>query len=205
MPNPIYTIGLSGGIATGKSTCVNILTSILPACTVFDADACVRKLYTRKDVRAELIDYFGTEIVSSNGEINKAVIRERAFNDLAIKKMLEGVFHPKVRQECLALLEEADKRNASRLFVADIPLLFETGFDFGQSTNVLVATRRQTQIERLKNRNAWSDKEVHAAISAQMPLQKKMLIADTIFWNEGSVTMLEKQCERYLRSLELIY
>ena len=102
------------------------------------------------------------------------------------------------------MLQETVKKGASRLFVADIPLLFENGFDFGQSANLLVATRRQTQIERLKNRNAWDDTTAQAVISAQMPLEKKMLLADTIFWNEGPVQMLENQCQRYLRSLGLI-
>mgnify|MGYP001821259874 CR=1 FL=1 len=102
------------------------------------------------------------------------------------------------------MLQKTAKKNESRLFVADIPLLFENGFDFGQSTNLLVATCGQTQIDRLKNRNAWCDRTVQAVISGQMPLDRKMILADIIFWNEGPVDMLENQCRRYLHSIEMI-
>lgn len=204
MSNKLHIIGLSGGIATGKSTCVGIMRDECPECVVFDADACVRQLYRRQDIRDELAGLFGAGVVMQNAEIDKAVIRERAFADPGMKQALEDIFHPRVREECLALLGETAKRRVSRLFVADIPLLFEGGFDFGQSANLLVATRRQTQIERLKNRNAWSDNAAQAVVDAQMPLEKKMPIADIVFWNEGPVAILENQCGRYLRSLGLV-
>lgn len=203
MENALKIMGLSGGIATGKSTCVEILTQLLPGCVVFDADACVRELYTHTDVRQALMQYFGKEIVLPDGEVDKAKLRKRIFSDATAKTALEDVFHPRVRKECLALLEITAKKNVSRLFVADVPLLFENGFDFGQSANLLVATSRQTQIERLKNRNGWSDNAVQTAISAQMPLENKMILADTVFWNEGPVKMLESQCARFLRTLGL--
>lgn len=204
MQHNLKTICLSGGIATGKSTCVKIIQRLLPGCVIFDADTCVRDLYLEDEIQKELTSRFGCEVVFPNGEINKEALRNLAFADTSSRQELEEVFHPRVREECLALLRKTTKNKSSRLFVADIPLLFEKGFDFGQSANLLVATSGQTQIERLKNRNAWCDTTVQAVISAQMPLGKKMILADSIFWNEGSVEMLEKQCRRYFSSCGLI-
>lgn len=203
MKRNLEIIGLSGGIATGKSTCVGIFQCLLPECVVFDADISVKRLYASRDVREQLTEYFGQQIVLRDGGIDKDVLRRQVFENLEAKAFLESVFHPKVREECLALLEKTSKRGMSRLFVADIPLLFENGFDFGQSANLLVTTHKKTQIERLKNRNAWSDKTMQAVVAAQMPLENKILLADVVFWNEGPVEVLKNQCHRFLRSLDL--
>ena len=106
-----------------------------------------------------------------------------------------------MRKECLALLEREARNLATRLFVADIPLLFESGFDFGQSANLLVATSRKTQIDRLKNRNDWGDNTVEAVLSSQMSIDAKLALADMVFWNEGPERMLRNQCRRFLQSL----
>ena len=138
-----------------------------------------------------------------NGSVNKGFIRRRVFSAPADREFLEGIFHPRVRQECLALLDETGKRGESRLFVADVPLLFEKGFDFGQSANLLVATSNQTQIDRLKNRNVWQDGLAEAVIASQIGIEAKLTMADLVFWNEGSVDVLQSQCVRFLRSLGL--
>ena len=197
-------IGLTGGIATGKSTFVAILQRLLPECVVFDADACVHALYHHENIKDELVLNFGAQVVGSDGEVDRRKMREYVFENPEAKTVLEDIFHPRVRQECLALLEKTVKKASSRLFVADIPLLFENGFDFGQSVNALVATSGPTQVERLKNRSAWSDTTVQSVIAAQMPLKKKIIFADIVFWNEGPIRVLESQCERYLCSLGLM-
>jgi dephospho-CoA kinase len=183
---------------------VDLFKRLIPECVVFDADVCVQTLYSDQKVLQELTCFFGNHVITDTGAVDKATIRQRVFSDNSAKAALEKIFHPRVRKECLALLGETVKKNASRLFVADIPLLFENGFDFGQSANLLVATSGQTQIERLKNRNAWSDKTAQAVISAQMPLENKMLLTDIVFWNEGPVGILKNQCQRYLQSQGLI-
>lgn len=201
MATTLTTIGLSGGIATGKSTCCRILRQLEPRTVIFDADDCVRHLYGNSAVIADLERHFGNEMYGPDGTVDKSFLRARAFSCPADKLFLEQVFHPKVREECLALLKKTLKNNASRLFVADIPLLFESGFDFGQSANFLVATSRNTQIDRLKRRNNWNDETVEAVLSSQIPIDAKLSLADVVFWNEGSEVVLEDQCRRFLRSL----
>ncbi|MGJ8676273.1 MAG: dephospho-CoA kinase [Akkermansiaceae bacterium] len=198
-----YIVGLTGGIATGKSTFCVLLKRLYPEVVVFDSDKCVRSIYEETHVISEITAYFGREIILPDGTVNKSLIRERVFNQPEDKKFLESIFHPFVRKECLALLSDTCKRNESRLFVADVPLLFESGFDFGQSANLLVATSKQTQIKRLTNRNVWEKSIIEAVIASQLSIDAKLTMADMVFWNEGTVEILEAQCKRYLRSLDL--
>ena len=201
MRSSLTIIALTGGIATGKSTCCSVFRELLPELVVFDADQSVASLYQDSQVIEEIGDEFGDIVYDEKGGINKAWLRERAFGDLNVRRFLEQIFHPRVRQECLALLEREDKYPSSRLFVADIPLLFESGFDFGQSANLLVATSRETQIDRLKNRSGWDDDRVEAVLSSQMPIDAKFTLADIVFWNEGPEPMLRNQCHRFLQSI----
>lgn len=196
----LYILALTGGIATGKSTCCAMLQKLLPETVVFDADHCVSRLYLEPEVVDELVAQFGANVKNAHGAIDKTWLRQKAFSEPATREFLERVFHPRVRKECLALLQQTAKNSSSRLFVADIPLLFESGFDFGQSANLLVATSRQTQIDRLKNRNAWDDDSVEAVIASQMPIEAKIELADIVLWNEGPEQMLSNQCRRLLVS-----
>ena len=200
MRTKLTTLGLTGGIATGKSTCCAIFRDLCSAVVVFDADASVAQLYSDPQVIAQIGSHFGSEVDNGHGGINKTWLRTKAFSEPDSKKFLEQIFHPRVRKECLALLDQIARNDLSRLFVADIPLLFESGFDFGQSANLLVATSRATQIDRLKNRNAWDDDTVEAALASQMPIEAKLALADLVFWNEGPGQMLRNQCQRFLRS-----
>jgi len=197
----LSVMALTGGIATGKSTCCAIFQELLPETVVFDADACVSRLYMQPGVVDELVSHFGENVKNADGAINKAWLREKAFSEPETRKLLEQIFHPRVRKECLALLGQTAKNMPSRLFVADIPLLFESGFDFGQSANLLVATSRKTQIDRLKNRNVWDDDTVEAVLSSQMPIEAKLTLADVVFWNEGPEQVLRNQCRRFLESV----
>ena len=203
MQTPLHAIGLTGGIATGKSTCAQILGNLLPELVLFDADACVKALYEQKEVLSALREHFGTGCILGNGSANKAYLRNRAFSDERDKKFLEQLFHPLVRQECLALLEQTVNKGVSPLFVADVPLLFEGGFDFGQSLNVLVATSKKTQVKRLVQRNKWDKDTVHSALSSQIPIEAKHAMADVVFWNEGPQELLRSQCRHFLQSLSI--
>ncbi|NWK56267.1 dephospho-CoA kinase [Verrucomicrobiaceae bacterium N1E253] len=201
MNEKLQLVALTGGIATGKSTVARLFEDLYPSMVLFDADSVVRSLYANEEVIREIVDYFGHRSILQGGELDRAYLRHRAFAFPADRQFLEGVFHPRVREECLALLEISAKRAVSRLFVADIPLLFESGFDFGQSANLMVATSQATQVARLKKRNAWDDETVNGVICSQMPISAKMARADVVFWNEGPLDVLRRQCRRFIHSL----
>ncbi|MEP4078510.1 transcription termination factor Rho [Haloferula sp.] len=190
--------GLTGGIASGKSTACGILREWCPGMGFFDSDACVRTLLDQDPVVAnEVTEAFGEACRLSGGGIDRKELRALVFGDSGARKRLEGILHPRVREECLESLESASKLRLP-LFVADIPLLFENGFDFGQELNLLVATSWTTQFERLKERNGFDDALARSILAAQMPVEEKIRQADVVFWNEGPRDQLRSQLTRFL-------
>ena len=192
-------VALTGGIASGKSTACRLLAEVVPSVRLFDCDASVRKLLeTDPQVAARVVAMFGREVAGADGALNRAMLRSRVFADPASRRLLEGILHPRVREECLASRDLAAKEGAA-LFVADVPLLFENGFDFGQEQALLVAVSRATQIARLKARNRFDDPLIESILAAQLPLDEKLARADVGFWNEGPLDVLRRQIFRYAR------
>ena len=190
--------GLSGGIASGKSTACLTLTKLCPEMRLFDADVSVRGLLANDPaVENEVVEAFGEECRLSEGGVDRAVLRSFIFGDSDARRKLESILHPRVREECLESLESARKLRLP-LFVADIPLLFENGFDFGQELNLLVATSWHTQFERLKERNGFDDALARSILAAQMRVEEKTRLADVVFWNEGPRDQLRSQLSRFL-------
>ena len=201
MKTKTHIVGLTGGIATGKSTCIEILRELLSDITVFDADVCVHHLYEDQRVILQVRESFGSAALTGNGKIDRSYLRNRIFESTDDKTILEGILHPRVREECLALLSETLKKGSSSLFVADVPLLFENRFDFGQSINLLVATSKETQTARLIQRSKWDVSTVRSVISSQLPIDAKHGLADVVFWNEGDANLLYNQCTRFLKGI----
>jgi len=166
---------------------------------LFDCDDSVRKLLEADPrVAARVVELFGREVAAADGGLDRARLRARVFADPASRRLLEGILHPRVREECLASRDLAVKEGAA-LFVADVPLLFENGFDFGQEQALLVAVSRATQIARLKARNRFDDPLIESILAAQLPLDEKLARADVVFWNEGPLDVLRRQISRYAR------
>ncbi|MGL4400031.1 MAG: dephospho-CoA kinase, partial [Luteolibacter sp.] len=190
-------IALTGGIASGKSTVCRLLGEWLPSVVIFDCDAAVHRILdSDPGVAARVADVFGGEVLDVAGRINRQILRDRVFFDEAARLKLEGILHPQVRQECLDSLAQAAKSGAD-LFVADVPLLFERGFDFGQTQVVVVASSRSTQIQRLKARSGFDDQLIGSILAAQLPLQEKISRADVVFWNDGPQAVLRFQVRRF--------
>ncbi|MFK7850756.1 MAG: transcription termination factor Rho [Akkermansiaceae bacterium] len=193
----MLTLALTGGIATGKSTAVAHFKEFIPDLVVFDCDESVKALLDTTEVIKTLSEHFGAEILDSEtGKIDREQLRAMVFQNPEERKFLEGILHPLVRQECLALKEKSAKEGA-RCFLADVPLLFENGFDFGYDQTLAVATSRATQVSRLKARNHWDDDLIESVLAAQLPIEEKISRADVVFWNDGEPDTLEDQVERY--------
>lgn len=194
---------LTGGIATGKSTLAAMMRKRLPGLAFFDCDESVRALLQDEKVAEEFAARFGREILGKNGRPDRARLRGRVFGQPAERRKLEELLHPKVRKECLEKCAESSKNPATTLFVADVPLLFESGFDFGQELNLVVATSEATQRRRLKARSQLDDRMMSAILEAQLPIMEKVARGDVVFWNEGTLSVLDRQLARFLNSLEI--
>ena len=190
------TFVLTGGIASGKSTLGRMLCKHVPSAVLFDCDRMVRELLDSDlEVRNQIAGEFGSQAISE-GKVNRNFLRAHVFQHPAERIRLEGILHPRVRKECLDSLDKA-RNSGAGMFVADVPLFFETGFDFGQDQVLVVASSRPTQIRRLQERGGFDDSLIEHVLSAQLPVEEKIRKADVIFWNEGPLSVLEAQVGRF--------
>jgi transcription termination factor Rho len=193
----MQVMALTGGIASGKSTVCRFLREFISSLEIFDCDAAVHRLLeSDTEVSTIVAESFGEGALDKQGKIDRHFLRGRVFADDAARLRLEAILHPRVKEECLASIEAAAKRGAE-LFVADVPLFFEKGFDIGQSRVLLVASSRATQIKRLKARSAFDESLIGSILAAQLPVQEKIALADVVFWNEGPQAVLRAQIRRF--------
>ena len=160
----------------------------------------------RSHGKAEVVAEIGRRIspaaVDGEGRLRRDVLRELVFEEPEKRRDLEGLLHPLVRKECLEFKAQTSRQGVSPLFVADVPLLFEGGIDYGQEMSLLVATTRGTQLARLKSRNGFDDEMAEAILGAQWPIEDKLAPADVVFWNEGPESVLRRQLLRFLPTLD---
>ncbi len=184
-------IGITGGIATGKSAVLRLLSERLPAAEFFDADQSARELTDNDaEVQKEIAQTFGSEIYSS-GHLNRAALRAIIFGDPEKKRALEQILHPRIRRQWAA----ESRRTSNQVFFADIPLLYETGGDSCCDRVVVVACSPRAQLQRLMARSSLNESAANEMISAQMPLAKKMTRADHVIWNNGPQSALAAQVD----------
>ena len=189
--------GLTGGIATGKSTAMRLIEKSNESVVVFDADEVVQRLLASVEVVSAIAESLGMEVQYRDGTLNRSALRDLVFANPERRKQLEGILHPKVRKECLVKRQEWLKTSGAVIFVADVPLLFEGGFDFHQDLNLVVATSVETQRSRLKRRNYFNDEMISSILAAQLPISEKVGLANIVFWNEGPEKVLESQLKHF--------
>ena len=184
-------IGITGGISTGKTTFTDCLRAAVPA-KFFDADQAARDLVDRDPAIKDLLrGEFGAEIYSAAGELNRARLRAIVFDDKEKKLALERILHPRIRQQWAE--QAAKSRKSGELFLADIPLLYETGGETLCDRVVVVACSARTQLERLTARIRLDATLARQMIEAQMPLTEKIRRANHLVWNNDGRSSLEAQ------------
>ena len=198
MPQSCIVIGITGGISTGKSSFSNLLREFLGA-KFFDADAAARELTANDaEVKELLRQRFGAEIFSAAGELNRPALRAIVMANEEKKRALEQILHPRIRQQWAAEAEKS--RKAGELFLADIPLLYETQGETLCDCVVVVACSQEIQLERLMSRARLSASDALEMISLQLPLSEKIRRADHVVWNNGPLSVLEAQARVLARA-----
>ena len=181
----MITIGLTGGIASGKSTVSAELRRLgLP---IFDADA-EAKLAVAKGSEglAQVIEALGSEYLTAEGELNRAKVAERVFHDKNALKTIEAIIHKIVWARAEQFMQE-NRSAEKQLAVLDVPLLIECGWHKLVDSVWLVAVSRKQQIERAMLRSGMTSDEVEARIAAQMSLAEKKKYADIVLDNSGTL------------------
>lgn len=181
----MITIGLTGGIASGKSTVSAELRRLgLP---IFDADAEAKLAVSKgSEGLAQVITALGSEYLTAKGELNRAKVAERVFHDKEALKTIEAIIHKIVWARAEQFMQE-NRSAEKQLAVLDVPLLIECGWHKLVDSVWLVAVSRKQQIERAMLRSGMTSDEVEARIAAQMSLAEKKKYADIVLDNSGTL------------------
>lgn len=196
-------IGITGGVACGKSTASRIVAEAIGA-SVFDADRKVHELLAGDpEVARSLGEQFGPEVLDARGVPDRERLRSLVFLADSARRALERILHPKVRDAWEA--EAANFRVAHRFLLVEIPLLYETGGESLCDRVVVVACGRPTQLDRLNARRGLDRITAGRIVDAQMPLPEKVRRADHVIWNAGGTGSLERQALRFADLLLATY
>lgn len=197
-------IGLTGGIACGKSTVAGML--VEKGALLVDADVLSREAVEPGGrAREEIIRWLGDSIIDKEGNLDRKKIASIVFSDEKSLAKLNSIIHPRVLELFFQKSSELGKKNPGRLLIWDIPLLFETGYEKRVDYIVVVASREEIQIRRLSERNGLPREEALKRIRSQMELKKKMEKADFVIYNNGTRDLLKKQVDLLWEKLQSLY
>ena len=193
--------GLTGGIATGKSTVSSIFREA--GAIIIDADTVARDA-VRKNLPAwyEIIRIFGKEILLPDGEIDRTRLGGIIFRDSSKKETLNQIVHPHVIQKVAELIEEIGEKAHDSIVILDVPLLIEAGMDKALEDVILVYTPEWTQIERLIKRDGISNEDALLRVRSQMPIEKKREFATIIIDNSGTIEATRERALEVFDSLK---
>ncbi|WP_042459613.1 dephospho-CoA kinase [Neobacillus dielmonensis] len=184
-------IGLTGGIASGKSTVSNMFKEI--GITVIDADVEARLAVQQGEpAYKQIIAEFGEEILLADGEIDRPKLGSIIFHDFEKRQRLNEITHPEVRKRMVQKMQVA-ALNQEKAVVLDIPLLFESKLTYMVEKTILVYVNLETQLKRLMDRNQLSEEEARARILSQMPLSEKVKLADAVIDNTSTIDSSKQQ------------
>jgi len=183
-------IGLTGGIASGKTTVSDCFKKL--GTKVIDADVISHEV-TEPSGSAfeEILSEFGSEILDEKGLINRKKMRAIIFDDQSQKKILEEIIHPKVRDEMFKRINKSD----DHYLIVSVPLLVETGMNRIMDRTLLVDCSEDTQIKRLMHRDKITLNEARAILKNQASRSDRKKIADDLIVNEKNVTLIELENE----------
>lgn len=188
----MQVIGLTGGIATGKSTVSAILENA--GAVIIDADR-IARMVVKKNMPAyrQILDKFGKSILLPDGAIDRTALGNLIFNDPQKKQLLNTIVHPYVRKETDRQLKHLEKNNPDALVILDIPLLFEAGMGSDLSEVIVVYAPEHIQIKRLMKRDHISHADAMARVRSQMPIEEKKKLATMVIDNSGTREHTRKQ------------
>jgi dephospho-CoA kinase len=184
-------VGLTGGIASGKSTVAGMLREF--GAKIINADDLARVIVQPgKEAWKEIVGAFGNEILRPDKTIDREKLRKIIFEDGKARERLDSITHPRIRALALARAQELAAKGAE-VIVYEAPLLFENEAHTWLSPVIVVACDDDAQRRRLKGRDRLSETEIDQHLKAQMPLAEKRALADYVIENNGDLDDLKRQ------------
>ncbi len=190
-------IGLTGSIATGKSTVEKIFKEF--GVPVIDADEIVHKLLKEDRIKKKLVDLLG-DVLDKNGEIDRKKVADIIFSDPKKKKKVEEIIHPEVFRYIQEWIKKQEKINPVGFVIVSVPLMIETGSYKNYDKIILVYAPKELQLKRLLDKG-MSKEEALKRINAQMDIEEKLKYADFVIENTGTIENLRKEVKKVYRQL----
>lgn len=188
----MMTAGLTGGIATGKSTVARFFREL--GAKVVCADEAARAVVRRgTPAWEEIVTAFGRGVLAADGALDREKMGGRVFSDPVVRQRLEAIVHPRVFQWMAHRISEIRKRNPEAVVIQDVPLLFETGMEMRLRPVILVYAPEAVQLQRLMARDDRSEADARARITAQMSIEEKRRRADRVIDNGGPPAETRRQ------------
>lgn len=182
-------IGLTGGIASGKSVAARVLAGL--GIGIVDADRIAREVVAPgSDGLAAVVAAFGSEVLTAEGALDREKVAARVFREPDARKILQAITHPRIAVRSAELLAELAATD-SPYVVYDAPLLVEVGAHKGLDALIVIAAERSTQIARAVARDGMAADEAERRIAAQLPLADKVAVADYVVHNDGTLEALK--------------
>jgi len=190
--------GLTGGIGMGKSNTARFLRE--RGAQVVDTDELARQLVEPgQPALKEIQVAFGRNVVAADGQLRRDELARIVFSDVAARKQLEAILHPRIRERWLAQIKVWRAENCA-LAIVVIPLLFETQAESCFDKVICVACSASTQRERLQARG-WMPELIRQRLTAQWPIEQKIARSDFVIWTEGLSDVSAQQVEQVLAGL----
>jgi dephospho-CoA kinase len=191
---PVLVIGVTGGIGSGKTTVANLFSSL--GAPVIDADELARQVVAPgQPAYEEILQHFGTTILSKSGELDRRRLRERIFSEPAKRDRLEAIVHPRVYAQMKRLLDCLEAPYA----IVVVPLLIESGARDLVDRVLVVDSPEELQIERTQRRDGTTRAAVKKILAAQLDRSARLSAADDVIENDTSMEALEKVVSRLHR------
>ncbi|NNL41552.1 MAG: dephospho-CoA kinase [Desulfobacterales bacterium] len=190
--NNCLLVGLTGGIASGKSTVSDILEKL--GAELIDFDLIARRVVQpgTPGLKA-IVNYFGKHILSKEGTLDRKKLSKIVFQDSSKRKVLESLTHPLIYQEFFKQMETIAKNDSGAIILVSIPLLIEQNLQYAFDNLIFVYVTQKTQVERLIQRDGISKTEANNIIKSQLPIDEKVSFANFIINNENTIEETKRQ------------
>ena len=184
-------IGLTGGIASGKSTVSKYL--VEKGFKVYDADKIAKDISEKKSVQEEIILTFGNKILDKNGNIDRKKLKEIVFENKEKLKRLNAIIHPKV----INFYKELKEKKTDKVIIFDVPLLFESGIDKFCNRILVIISDYEVQLNRIIERDKINRELAEKIIKSQLSNEERIKKADVVIENNSSLEDLFEKVERF--------
>lgn len=197
----MLVVGLTGGIGSGKTTVSNIFKE--EGAYIIEADQIARELVKpHSEAWKEIVKLFGNEILKSDGSVDRRKLAEEVFSNPEKIKSLNRILHPKIKREFRRRIKEIKKKDKNAIVIFDAPLLIETRTHKEMDRVIVVTSKENQQLERVKKRDSKTEEEIRNILYSQIPIDRKLKVADFVIRNEGSLDETDRMAREVYRKLK---